>query len=836
VIIGHGNSAGKVLYVADSGSRADEESGMALSGASERELREWVNSIGLKLDSCYRTLLYKTYIPGFGRNFKADYKAAEKFKAEIAPISPYDILVEEINGINPNVIVAMGNHVLRFLTGSANSIKKYRGSILPTSENLKLSRRFKVIPTFSPQDIFETYSRKAITIADYQLKIKPQLHTPDLPVDKSHIWICRSATEANAFFKRLDEYIRNTPGAFCTFDIETFAGIPTCISICYNGEESISIPFFAQGMSMADGVLLMHRVARFLAGPIPKVCQNASYEDTICPRFGLKINNIVGDTLLAQHTLYPEFEKNLGFLTSLYTNVPYFKDEGKESQNFPPDTTHLLYNAKDSLVTHKIHTAQAAELSEENLEAFHTKRVMPLFFMYRRLEGHGVLVSEEIRQKKKAKYQYLYDVNILDLQKSVGYEFNPRSPDQVGKLVYEDLKFPKRTKTTNGVTRYNTSRKILEELETFNGEDNRLGSQGRSILAKIVLARRLSKVIEYTETPIHPDGRWRASWNLAGTETGRTSARKHVDRCLIKKGGKWKLVNLGRSLQTITKHGFKLEVEDDEDEVTDSGLFTELGADLREMFVPAPGYEFVEIDQSQAEARHVAVLAEDWDTLAILERKTFNTNKHGVEDDLHTITATWVLEKPFEEITKAERQSEGKPTRHGGAYDMTPKMMALLYHIPLQHAERALNKFHDKSPKIRSVFHREIRNAVQSTRTLYNPFGRRRVFFDKMDRELHKQAYAHIPQGTVSDHQKFAMLRAEPYIESFARFLVEAHDSTLAEVKIGYREQYAEIMKKELETPIDYRNCTLSRNIDLVVPVAMEFSQASWGEMEKFKI
>lgn len=821
MIKGHGNIGGKILFVADCGSKEDSQTGYALSGSAERMLRQLCNTIGLKLDTCYRTLLFKDHIVGLGFNPRRDKKYIDEYRAA-NPLNFEQLLKDEIKEVDPNVIVAMGNHSLRSLTG-AYGIQKYRGSILSAS----LDRIYKVIPTFSPHQIFETHQRFFITAADYSNKLKTQIEYPQIDRDTDLIWICRTVEAAQNFFRR------NRSAEFLTFDIETWHGAPTCCSFCFDGRESISIPFYDEKMSMADGMLLMRECSKVLSSPIPKVNQNVKFDWNILERFGFKINNVVGDTMLAAHTLYPEFNKNLGFLTSLYTTVPYFKDEGKESTNFPPDQYHLTYNAKDALATHKIYSAQITELKEESLLSFYAERVMPLFHLYRKIESRGIRVDDSARRRLLGKYQTLIDVNSDELEQLVG-PINPRSGPQVGKLIYEDLKYPPRVKTTDGVKRYNTSRKILEELEIMHGDDNRLGYKGREILARIILARRLAKVVEYIETPIHPDGRWRCGWNIAGTETGRSSARKHTDRLFIQVGsGKTKIkeVNLGRSLQTITKHGFKLDFaeEEESDYSEESGEFIDLGSDLREMFVPSAGYEFVEIDQSQAEARHVAILSNDLETLALLEKTSFIKNKHGVKDDLHAITASWVLNKPFSEITKEDRQKSGKPARHGGAYDMSAPMLALTEKIPIKEAERILVKFHEASPKIRGVFHFEIRNELHRSRTLRNPFGRRRIFFDRLDREMYKQGYAHIPQGTVSDHQKFAMLRADPHISSFAHFLVEAHDSTLAEVRLGRREDYARVMKRELLAPIDYSNCSLPRNFKLVVPVEMNYG-STWQE------
>jgi hypothetical protein len=73
------------------------------------------------------------------------------------------------------------------------------------------------------------------------------------------------------------------------------------------------------------------------------------------------------------------------------------------------------------------------------------------------------------------------------------------------------------------------------------------------------------------------------------------------------------------------------------------------------------------------------------------------------------------------------------------------------------------------------------------------------------------------------------MLMAAEEVDSYSHFLVEAHDSTLAEVRIGRREDYARAMKRQLLVPIDYSKCNIPRNFQLVVPVEMNHGM-TWQE------
>jgi DNA polymerase I-like protein with 3'-5' exonuclease and polymerase domains len=103
-----------------------------------------------------------------------------------------------------------------------------------------------------------------------------------------------------------------------------------------------------------------------------------------------------------------------------------------------------------------------------------------------------------------------------------------------------------------------------------------------------------------------------------------------------------------------------------------------------------------------------------------------------------------------------------------------------------------------------------------------------------MNDDLLKEALAYIPQGSVSDHQKFGMLRLCERMDWFIP-VVEAHDSLLSEVPIGREKEYAEIFTEELQKPINYRDCCISRDFDLTVPVELSIGE-TWGSMAPLKI
>lgn len=310
------------------------------------------------------------------------------------------------------------------------------------------------------------------------------------------------------------------------------------------------------------------------------------------------------------------------------------------------------------------------------------------------------------------------------------------------------------------------------------------------------------------------------AYRVVGTETGRTSTSSIKPPDSIKA--------FGLALQTMTHY-------------EDINLDISVGLDLRSQFVADKGYIFLEWDYSQAEDRVVQVLAQDWFALKEMERTNFKRNKNGLKDDRHTMTASMIVGKSWEDIVKEERQI-GKKIRHAGNYNMGKHAcMINLAGEGLFLSEwkcgQLLDKFHCHNPLIRQGFHKDIQEALRDNNCiLYTPHGRRRVFFNHWGDELFKEAYAHIPQATVSDANKFALCRIRnilPKIEF--EIVMESHDSGLALVRKGNEKDFAYIIKREAEEPIDFSNCTLRRDYKLVIPTEFKIGER-WSELEDYKL
>lgn len=807
---GHGPATSPLMIISDYPTKDELENGRALTAACGESVNKFLKQNGYILDRCYKTAYIKCAIPGFASKNKTTKFDALQRARDIADWE--SILLEEIRVINPNIILCLGELPLRLLTNEKN-INRYRGSILPLKSEIcnKIgmanigNKYIKVVATYHPRDIFLDPITSVYVTLDYAKAIK-YMHSTREFEEPGIIWIARTTEALIEYWKRARH------GKFLVTDIETRFNLPICASLCTDGNEAVSFPMLTANNTLQNACI-WRKYDDILRSNIPKVNQNMVYDWTTLERLGFSINNIIGDTMLMAHTCYPELPKGLDFLTSIHTDMTYYKDEGKEYDAKLHDFDRMLYyNAKDALSTWKVWDLQQADAEELNVKNFYFNFVMPCFHHYKKINDRGIMIDEYVLFQKWDKYYELLDIHQQELNMLYGQEINVRSPKQVGTFIYEYLKCPIHTHyTPSGSQVYSTDEDTLVNmyLNELDKEDIR-----SRIIRQIILCRKIESVLNILETPYHFDGRMRTSYNLGGTTTGRTSTSQAIGFHFKREGKKLKHLQLGTAFQKLPKHGFKFEGQ----------IF---GDDIREIFVPTPGYEFFAFDGKNAEGRVVCVLAQDWDTLDYIETPG---------NDLHKQTASWIFDRPIQYIKKDERDL-GKRARHAGNLGQSGAGLSIQVYKSIKYCNEVMRKFHLAAPNVQNVFHLTIQKVLEQTGLLINPFGRRRDFFSLSKHnkhEVHKEAYSFIPQGTISDHFKMVSLDiAKLMPEAFQVF--EAHDGLMYEIPIGTRDQFAEFANEACSRKIDFNNCTLSRDHQLQIPIEMEYSQENWFNMVKIE-
>lgn len=816
---GCGSSSAKLAVIGEAPGYYEELQGRPFAGPTGKILDEMLLKGGMPRENIYASNVVKVRPPQNNIHRLKEYgKSIEDFEPQ---------LWDELEALQPNCILALGNTPLETLTGY-KGITHHRGSIHPS-----LRGGYKVISTIHPAALMhgeaegegmyswkdQVYIQWDVNRAIAQSKFR-EIRRPD-----RHLVIAKNSLDVYRFFDRFSSR------KLVAVDIETFHTIPICISFAFDRVNSISIPLFNQlsgqneeGMTRSDIVQVWKDVAALLADPeIQKIGQNFKFDEKLLWRcfddtlfFGLKVRGFCFDTMLAFRTLYPELRGRLEFITSVLTEEPYYKEEGK-GYNPKKDKLSrlLLYNAKDSVVTFEAYEEELRELHERGLADFFFDKVMPLHPFYSRLETRGI-------RRDNFRHKFLQEKYLL-MQKELRQELDELTSEygikgvnvnsngvkgQVGKLIYGAMGLPPRKgvdeKTLDALAR-NVAKKDKE----------------KRILKLILELRKVNKTRgTYVNAEVLHDGKLHTSVKIM-LESGRTATSILKPPVTTQK--------YGLAFQTITKHG-------------------DVGSDLRSMYIPDPGYMLIEPDLSQAEARVVAVLAKDE---KLLKMFTF-----GV--DIHRVTYNWItprylgglLGEFFEELSESrcreiakllnkelksvmtdEERQIGKKFRHAGHYDMGKREAARQVGIPEIVANKILLGFHKTNENIRKVFHEGIKKVLaENNRILRSPNGRERQFFNKWGEDLWKEAYAQIPQSTVTDQTKKAAIAVEkrcPWVE----ILLESHDSFLAQIPIDSAKETYPVIVEELESPIDFRKCSLSRDVDLIIPCEIKASLTNWEEM-----
>lgn len=154
-------------------------------------------------------------------------------------------------------------------------------------------------------------------------------------------------------------------------------------------------------------------------------------------------------------------------------------------------------------------------------------------------------------------------------------------------------------------------------------------------------------------------------------------------------------------------------------------------------------------------------------------------------------------------------------------------------------AGKNLELFHAASPKIKGIFHRDIRDCLDSSRVLIDPFGGVRVFNGRFDEALYGEGFANIPQRTVGHLVQGAALKIEDELNGDLQhmWITENHDSLMMQAPETNWQPYARLMQKHMMTPIDFSTyCSLKRKFILVIPADVEMSDTNYGELKKVKL
>lgn len=222
----------------------------------------------------------------------------------------------------------------------------------------------------------------------------------------------------------------------------------------------------------------------------------------------------------------------------------------------------------------------------------------------------------------------------------------------------------------------------------------------------------------------------------------------------------------------------------------------------------------VNVDGSQAEARVVARLCTKLAGKSIFD----DIFKSGRK--IHKVVASIIYNRPEDSIPKDNSPGAmyyvAKRAMHAYDNGMGPGKFSILTRLPLHEAEQLLKICAKRFPEVVNNFHPWVRESLQTTRTLVNPYGRPHVFLDKMDDDLFRRGYTYYQQSGIGDHVKLAFTdfyyEADPIWES--DLLLTTHDSITYQVLANPEHIWNSwlLAKRLMERPMDIMG------LELIVP------------------
>jgi len=389
-----------------------------------------------------------------------------------------------------------------------------------------------------------------------------------------------------------------------------------------------------------------------------------------------------------------------------------------------------------------------AELEKQGETRLYEEIELPLCTVLYSMERRGIAID----RNQLAQFGKMLEERIVDCEALIyGYSdgpFNIQSPKQLGTLLFEKLGLPAGKKTKTG---YSTNADVLEKLKDKH-----------PIIPAIMDYRMLTKLkgtyADGLMKVIGPDGRIHTTFQNLVTATGRLSSTDP-------------------NLQNIP-------------------VRTDLGAEIRKMFVPGPGNVLVDADYSQIELRVLAHIADD---------KTMQRSFcEGM--DIHTATASQVFGVPADQVTPLQRR-HAKAVNFGIVYGISEFSLAEDIGVNRYEARDYIDSYLANYHGVRDYMKKVVEDARELgyTQTLY---GRRRYIPELKSSNFNvRQGAERIAlntpiQGTAADLIKLAMIRVENALNSQfpeAKLLLQVHDELIVECPEAQAADVAALVSREMQ-------------------------------------
>ena len=506
------------------------------------------------------------------------------------------------------------------------------------------------------------------------------------------------------------------------------------------------------GLAWAEGVCVLTPLEAQMGLSLPAdlICHDMKSTMHRLDAMGISFDTFRFDTALAAYDLSPtQSDYPISKLATNYLALTV--DDGNAA-----DCAEAVFLLENVLT---------AELEKAGMKQLYDAVELPLCPVLYRMEKRGIAVDKlQLEQFGQMLAQHISECESLIFSYSEG-SFNINSTKQLGDLLFDKLGLPPVKKTKTG---YSTNAEVLEKLKDKH-----------PIIPAIMDYRMMTKLKStYADglmTALDEDGRIRTTFQNMVTATGRLSSTEP-------------------NLQNIP-------------------VRTDLGAEIRKMFIPREGCVLVDADYSQIELRVLAHIAND----PVMQEAFIS----GM--DVHTVTAAQVFGVAPEEVTSLQRR-HAKAVNFGIVYGISEFSLAEDIGVSRWEAKDYIDSYLTHYSGVRSYMKQVVVDAREQgyTQTMY---GRKRHIPELKSANFNiRQGAERIAlntpiQGTAADIMKLAMIRVENALNTHypeAKLLLQVHDELIVECPESIASEVAALVSREM-----------TQVAELSVPLQAD---AKWGK------
>ncbi len=510
----------------------------------------------------------------------------------------------------------------------------------------------------------------------------------------------------------------------------------------------------------------------------PKLAHNGKYDMMVLAEQGIAVAGLSFDSMIAAHLLG---EKALGLKALAFSKLgiemtaisSLIGTGSKQISMAQVDIKQAAeYASADADMTFRLSEMFEKELDKQGLMKLFTEVEMPLVPVLLLMERNGVAVDTEILQEMSKSLGTQVAALEAKIYDRVGHEFNINSPQQLGRVLFEELKLPT---TRRGKSKYSTEASVLEEFR-----------QDYPIAGDVLEYRQLTKIKStYIDTipglVNHGTGRIHTSFNQTRTTTGRLSSSDP-------------------NMQNIPVRG-------------------ELGGQVRQAFIAPPGFRLLGGDYSQIDLRVLAHFSQDDDLV-----KAF---RH--DEDIHAATAARLFGVEASQITPDMRRF-AKTVNFGVIYGMSDYGLEQATELSREEAGKFIKAYFEKYPGVRKYLD-DTKEQARREGYVQTLLGRRRYIPDinsanRQVREAAERMAINMPvQGTSADIIKVAMINLYREMEKLklqSRMLLQVHDELVFEVPDEEMDTIRKLVPEVMDSAVK-----------LTVPLKVDTKAGrNWGEMK----